>query len=115
MKGRIQLSALLKVEVMHKERLVCIKKSGLMISNLYNKKQYETLTTHNFLCVGFAAFDKSTSTFIISQYIDDLTYPRTVNKIEYFEPSEVVMLKKNNYVKNDLKSVLSKQFKNLSK
>ena len=65
--------------------------------------------------IGFAAFDKSTSTFIVSQYIDDLTYSRTINKIEYFEPNECIMLKKNSYAKNDLRYVLNKTFKNLSK
>lgn len=65
--------------------------------------------------IGFAAFDKSSSTFIISQYIDDLNYSRTMNKIEYFEPNEVVLLKKSVYVKSDLMYQLSERYRSLSK
>jgi DNA mismatch repair ATPase MutS len=65
--------------------------------------------------IGFAAFDKSSSTFIVSQYLDDLNYSRTINKIEYFEPNEVVMLKKSAYVKSDLMYQLSERYRSLSK
>ena len=64
--------------------------------------------------IGFAAFDKSSSTFIISQYLDDLNYSRTNNKIEYFEPNEVVLLKKSVYVKSDLICQLRERYKSLS-
>ena len=55
------------------------------------------------------------STFIVSQYIDDLNYSRTMNKIEYFEPNEVVLLKKSVYVKSDLMYQLSERYLSLSR